>query len=184
MHHQVSTALIVQVAGVRHRTLVMCRCSRKANWSAPFSIYRQEVRPFTDKQIELVQNFAAQAVIAIENTRLLGELREVPGTADRDLPKCSRSSVQSPGELGPVFEAMLENAVRHLRCEVRQRYELYDGKCFRAGALHNVPDAYHRNSGNVVRISRHPPARSFASHDRERPCHIADMHGGTRISRQ
>ena len=73
-------------------------------------IYRKEVRLFSEKQIALVKDFAAQAVIAIENTRLLNELRETTGATDwhADVLKV----ISSPGELEPVFTAMLRNAVR------------------------------------------------------------------------
>ena len=110
-------------------------------------IYRQEVRPFGDKQIELVQNFAAQAVIAIENTRLLNELRQRTDDLSESLEQQTATSEvlriisSAGGELKPVFEAMLENATRLCGAKFGNLY-LSEGDNFRTTVMHNVPSAF------------------------------------------
>src|SRR5262249_20357333 len=136
-------------------------------------IYRQEVRPFTDKQIELVKNFAAQAVIAIENTRLLNELRESlqQQTATSEVLRVISSS---PGDLKPVFEAMLANATR--LCEARYgMLWLPEGDGFRSVAMHDVPPelADERERENVIRPGPEIPLGQLAR--KNRVVHIADI---------
>ena len=110
------------------------------------TLNRQEVRPFTDKQIELVQNFAAQAVIAIENTRLLNELRQRTDDLTEALDQQTATSEvlkvisSSPSDLRPVFQSMLENSVRICEAKFGQMF-LCEGDKVRPVAYFNVPAA-------------------------------------------
>jgi len=135
----------IKLAGAR--TLVGVPMLKDDDVIGAITIYRQEVRPFTEKQIELVKNFAAQAVIAIENTRLLNELRQRTDDLSESLEQQTATSdvlkviSSSAGDMKPVFEAMLANALRI--CEAKFGHLLlYDGEGFHATHLHDVPPSY------------------------------------------
>jgi GAF domain-containing protein len=137
------------------------------------AIYRQEVRAFTDKQIELVRNFAAQAVIAIENGRLLNELRE---SLDRQTATSEILGVisSSPGELQPVFEAMLENANRLCEAKFGNLF-LREGDSFRAVAVHSTPAYVALWRDPVIVMREHPSAPLVRLASTKEILHIQDL---------
>jgi adenylate cyclase len=142
---------LADIAGAR--TLVVVPLIKNDEVIGMFGIYRQEVRPFTDNQIELVQNFAAQAVIAIENARLLNELRQRTADLSESLEQQTATAEvlsvisSSPGELKPVFQTILENATRICEAKFGLLFR-FDGKTFQlvaeVGASAELAEFYER----------------------------------------
>jgi GAF domain-containing protein len=129
------------------RTLLVVPMLKDDNLIGAFGIYRQEVRAFSDKQIDLVRNFANQAVIAIENTRLLSELRQRTNDLTESLEQQTATTEvlqiisSSSGDLEPVFAAMLEKGVRICGATFGN-ISRWDGEVMHHVATHNAPAAF------------------------------------------
>jgi len=169
----------VELGGIR--TFVAVPMLKDEKLIGAVILYRQEVRPFSDKQIDLLKNFAAQAVIAIENARLLNELRQRTNDLTESLEQQTATSEvlqvisRSPGDLEPVFAAMLRSAT-HI-CEAKfGNLFLREAETFRAVAWHGEPTYVEiwRGEALIIRtdLADIPLSRVAATKQR---VHVADL---------
>jgi transcriptional regulator with GAF, ATPase, and Fis domain len=145
-------AAFAKVSGVR--TVISVPMLQDGGVVGAIAIYRQEVRAFNDREIALLKSFAAQAVIAIENARLLNELRQRTDNLSQrttDLTEALEQQTATSevlqvisnfsGDLEPVFATILEKAVRICDATFGNIYR-FDGEFFHLVATHNTPPAY------------------------------------------
>jgi adenylate cyclase len=174
------TRALVDLAGARSTVIVALRNDDTLHGA--IIIFRQEVRPFSDKEIGLLQNFAAQAVIAMENARLLSELRQRTEDLSESLQQQTASAEvlraisSSRGELQPVFDAMLANATRLCGASYGTMWLRESDGQIRVGARHGplMPEAFDKvRVGTLFRPSPSlPTARVF---DTRKPVHVVDL---------
>ena len=142
-----------------HRTVLSVPLLRENEGIGTITLRRLEVNPFSDKQIKLLQTFADQAVIAIGNVRLFEEVQARTRDLTESLEQQTATSEvlevisTTPGELGPVFKEMLENATRICGANFGTM-SLYDGDSFQNVALYNLPPLY----------AASPASRTFRPH--------------------
>jgi class 3 adenylate cyclase/putative methionine-R-sulfoxide reductase with GAF domain len=167
----------VELGGVR--AVLLVPLLKESELIGAFTVYRQEVRPFTDKQIELVKNFAAQAVIAIDNARLLNELRQRTTDLTEALEEQTATSEVlqvisgSPGDLEPVFAAMLEKAVRI--CDAKWgTIHRWDGDALHLMATHNLPPAFAEARRRTAIHRPHPKSMFGRLFESRAAVHFAD----------
>src|SRR6516165_1352438 len=161
------------------RTMLAVPLLREGECVGVIVLRRMEVRPFSEKQIELLQTFADQAVIAIGNVRLFGEVQAKTRDLEESLQQQTATSEvlqiisSSPGDLAPVFDKMLENATRVCGAEFGSMNLVEDG-LVRQAALHNAPPAF--AAARTNKVSRPHPQSTLANAIRSKQvAHVADL---------